>query len=204
MAGVQPIRHVRSAPEGLHEHAMDNLRFIRETMERAGSFTAVPGAGGVIIGLSALAAGALAARQVSSAAWLAVWLLEGALAGSIGVAGAALKSRRVKVPLLSGPGRKFLAGFVPPLATGALLTAVLFRAGMAAVLPGVWLLLYGTGVVSGGASSVKLVPGMGICFMALGAAALFTPPGWGNGLLAGGFGGLHILFGAIIIARYGG
>ena len=81
---------------------------------------------------------------------------------------------------------------------------MLFRAGMAAVLPGVWLLLYGTGVVSGGAASVKVVPGMGICFMALGAAALFTPPGWGNGLLAGGFGGLHILFGAIIIARYGG
>jgi hypothetical protein len=45
---------------------------------------------------------------------------------------------------------------------------------------------------------------MGLCFMVLGAVALFCPPSWGNAFLASGFGGLHILFGAVIARKYGG
>jgi len=99
-------------------------------------------------------------------------------------------------------------GLLPPLFAGALLTAVLLVSGMVAllpgVLPGVWLLLYGTGVVTGGAFSVRTVPVMGLGFMALGAVALLAPPSWGDALLAAGFGGLHLLFGAVIAWRHGG
>ena len=188
----------------MHEHAIDNLQYIRATMERAGSFTAVPGVGGIVLGGTALGVAALAAHIGNAGAWLATWLGEAVLACFIGLAGAARKSHQANLPLRSGPGRKFLVGFAPPLAAGAMLTLVLFRAGLLAALPGTWLLLYGTGVLCGGAASVKAVPVMGICFMALGTAALFAPAGWGNAFLAAGFGGIHILFGILITVKYGG
>src|SRR3977135_2086545 len=109
MASVQPIRRGSPAPIPLHDHAMDNLRYIRETMERAGSFTAVPGIGGMLMGSSALAAAWIASHYTGTA-WLIVWLVEALLAGMIGVAGAALKSRGAQLPMLSGPGRKCVAG----------------------------------------------------------------------------------------------
>jgi hypothetical protein len=92
----------------------------------------------------------------------------------------------------------------PPIIAGGLLTIVLVRAGLTSAIPGVWLLLYGTGVITGGMFSVGAVPAMGLCFMGLGALALFSPPGFANWLMAAGFGGLHLVFGAIIVRKYGG
>lgn len=194
----------RPEPVQLHEHAMDNLRYIRRTLERAGEFTAVPGIGGMLMGSTALVAAWIAGPQTSGARWLTVWLGEAVLALLIGIGAAALKSQRVRIPLLSGPGRKFVAGFAPAMAAGTVLTGVLFRQGTPGLLPGIWLLLYGAGVVSGGAASVRVVPAMGGLFMLAGAAALVLPAASGDLLLAAGFGGLHIIFGTIIAVKYGG
>ncbi len=191
-------------PVEIHAHAMDNLRYIRRTIERAGSFTAVPGLGGVLMGSTALAAAWMAGPGTSSPYWLAVWLGEAALALLIGIIAAAVKSRRAGLPLRSGPGRKFLAGFAPAMLTGCVLSAVMVRGGLSDLLPGTWLLLYGTGVVAGGWASVRIVPLMGACFMALGAAGLLWSAAPGDILLAAGFGGLHIVFGTVIAVRYGG
>jgi hypothetical protein len=193
----------RPQPRELHAHAMENLRYIRETIERAGSFTAVPGLGGVLMGSTALVAAWVAGPAAGGRRLVAVWMAEAIVAAAIGVAGAAWKSHRARQPLLTGPGRKFAAAFSPAMAAGALLTAVLFQHGMIALLPGLWLLLYGTAIVSGGSTSVRVVPLMGLCFMAAGAAALIEPAA-GCVLLAAGFGGLHILFGTIIAVKYGG
>jgi hypothetical protein len=182
---------------------MDNLSFIRSTMERATAFTAVPGWGGVAMGATALGATLLAHGRPASE-WLGVWLSASALALGIGGWTMALKARRGGTSVLSYSGRRFVLSYVPPLAVGALLTLVLVRAGLYGALPGTWLLLYGTGVVTGGAFSVRVVPLMGFCFMALGAIALLVPPVWGEWLMAAGFGGLHIIFGLIIARRYGG
>jgi hypothetical protein len=202
--GSIPARTKSHEPVALHAHAMDNLRFIRETMERAGSFTAVPGVGGMLMGISALGAAVLAARQTQLESWLAVWVAEAIFAVLIGAASAARKARVVKASLLSGPGRKFALGLAPSIFVAALLTAVLYRAGLYAVIPGIWLLLYGTGILSAGAFSVPVVPVMGVCFVALGAIAVFCPLEWSHWFLAAGFGGLHLIFGARIAARYGG
>jgi hypothetical protein len=199
-----PARTKSREPVALHAHAMDNLRFIRETMESAGSFTAIPGRGGILMGLSALSAAVVAAWQPDLARWLAVWLAEAAVAVLIGAVTATQKARAARTPLLSGPGRKFALGLAPPIFVAALLTFVLYQAGLYALIPGTWLMLYGTGILSGGAFSVRIVPVMGVCFLVLGAIALFCPLAWSHWLLAAGFGGLHVVFGALIAARYGG
>jgi len=173
-------------------------------MERAGSFTAVPGTGGILMGATALGAALLADRMTGAGAWLIIWMAAAVVALSLGVIFAARKAHAVKMPLLSGPGRKFVRGLVPPMVAGAILTAALYRAGVPGPIPGAWMLLYGTGVLTGGAASVRVVPVMGMCFMAMGAAALFAPASWGNGLMAAGFGGIHILFGIVITVKYGG
>ncbi|HEY1402727.1 MAG TPA: hypothetical protein VGB05_01230 [Pyrinomonadaceae bacterium] len=200
-----PLRPVEEPePPALHARAMDNLRFIRETMESAASFTAVSGWGQCAIGLTALGAAALAARQTKPGAWLLVWFAEAIV--SLVISGWTMrrKARAAEMPLLSRPGRKLALNFAPPTFVGALLTVALFRAGVVSMIPASWLLLYGAGVVTGGAFSVKIVPVMGLSFMFLGTVALFSPAAWGDAFLAAGFGGLHLIFGVIIARRHGG
>ena len=184
--------------------AMDNLAFIRDTMERAGAFTAVSGWGMVIVGVAALTAASIAARQPTQVAWLNTWLVAAFLAPVIMIAAIVRKARAARLPLMSGAGRKFLLSFSPPMLVGALLTIQLYNLGMYDVLPGLWLLIYGTAVVAGGAFSVRVVPVMGFCFMLAGAIALFTPPATSDILMAAAFGGLHIVFGIPIARRHGG
>lgn len=188
----------------LHDRAMDNLRFIRETMERSGAFTAVPGGGGIAVGLTALAAAVLAARQPTVELWLATWLAEATVALVIGGWALARKAHAANDPILSGPARRFGLSFLPPMIAGGLLTIALYRAGVPHALPATWLILYGAGVATAGAFSVRIVPVMGLCFMLVGAVALFGPAAWGNWCMAAGFGGLHLVFGAIIARKHGG
>ena len=203
MASTNPLPTPRK-PIPIDARAADHLKYIRETMESAAEFTAVPGWGGVAMGVTALAASALAARQSTTRAWLAVWLAEVFVAVAIAASAAATKARRANSSLFSGPGRKFALSFAPPIIVGGLLTYALFQLGATAALPGVWLLLYGTAIVTGGAFSVRAVPIMGLCLMALGATALFAPAQWGNAFMAAGFGVVQMGFGLWIALRYGG
>lgn len=207
MAKIIPFRRPpdeEEPPLELHERAMDNLQFIRRTMERAGSFTAVSGWGQVVIGVTGALAAWLASRQSSADNWLATWAVAAIVAMAIGVVTTAMKARAIGEPIRSGPGRKFILSLAPPLAAGAVLTAVLFHAVGQAVLPGMWLLLYGAGIITAGTNSVRVVPVMGFSLMAVGVAALLSPAAWGDTYMAAGFGGLHVIFGTLIARRYGG
>jgi hypothetical protein len=190
--------------ESLHRAAADNLRYIRSAMERAGAFTAVPGWGGVLMGLVGLGGAFVASRQPDSQRWLLAWVVAALLAVLIGGAAVLVKSKAAGVPFLSRPARQFALSFAPPVFVGALLSAVLYDRGSFDLLPGVWLLLYGTAVITAGTFSVRVVPFMGAIFLLLGVIALFGPAAWGDLLLGAGFGVLHIVFGAIIARRYGG
>jgi len=183
---------------------MDNLRYIRGMMERAGTFTAVSGWGQVIIGFTAIFAALVAARLAFPLARVATWVAEAGIAAGIAVASMAVKAHTANMPLLSGPMRKLVLSFSPAMIVGTVLTAYLVKHGEFAMLPGIWMLLYGAAVVSAGTYSVRSVPVMGSGFMVLGAIALIAPEGWTTPLMIAAFGGLHIVFGVWIARRHGG
>lgn len=192
-------------PEPIHAHAMENIRFIRDAMSRATEFTAVPGWGGVLMGVTAIVTAAISGPPDNSLRWVLVWFADAAVAAAIALVAMTRKARRIGAPLSSAaPAYRFALAYVPPLVAGIVLTPVFATMGLMARLPGCWLLLYGTAVATGGAFSVRVVPLMGFGFMALGVIAFAAPTSWGHWLMAAGFGGLHIGFGLAIARRYGG
>ena len=202
MTRVLPLRPAE--PPEMQARAMDNLQFIRETMEAAATFTAVSGWGTVLIGLTALVAAGLAAATQSTVRWVFIWMCEAVISVGISIYTMSLKSRAAGLPLWSEPARKIVFSFVPPMLVGALLTLVCFEHDLLGLLPGVWMLLYGVGVVAAGTFSVRIVPVMGLAFMVVGTVALFAPASWTTACMAAGFGGLHLFFGALIARRHGG
>ncbi|TMQ72274.1 MAG: hypothetical protein E6K80_03215 [Candidatus Eisenbacteria bacterium] len=200
---MRPAVRPPESPE-LQARALEHLVYIRRTMEEAGSFTAVSGWAQVAIGATALLAAVLAHRQHTPSGWLAVWVVAAVVGAVIAAFGMIHKARAAQASLFAGPARRFGMSFVLPMAAGGLLTFAFDRFGLHRLLPGTWLLLFGTAVACGGAFSVRIVPVMGLCFMALGGLALFAAPGLGDALLAIGFGGLLIGFGMTIARRHGG
>jgi len=194
--------HFMPEPVRIGDHALDNLRYIRETMERAGSFTSIPGWGGFIIGITAIVT-AVVARNMTGGRWLSAWLIEAAIAAVIGFTTMAIKGKRAGVDFTAAPSRRFFASYFAPLIAAAVLTFVLWRGGLFAAMPAMWLLLYGTSFVSSGTFSIRFIPVMGLLYMLLGLAAAVMPDA-GNILMGAGFGGLHLIFGLVIARRYGG
>ena len=205
MATVRPLRPPPTERDpALSDRALDNLRFIRDTMERAGTFTAISGWGIAAVGVVAMVA-AVVARVRPTVEWrVGTWLTTAAVCIALSLAATARKARRTDLSMVSEPAQKLALAFSPAMVVGALLTAALLRIGANDLLPGVWLLLYGTAVVTGGAFSVRIIPVMGVCFMTLGAAALFAPPAIGEWLMVAGFGLVHMGFGIQIARRHGG
>jgi len=188
----------------LHIHAAQDLRFIREMMERSASFTAVPGWGMIGVGGTALIAAGTAMQISGMEKWLILWLGEALVAFTLGLWAMRCKARRAQISLWAGAGGRFMLNLLVPIAAGIPLTVVLFQHEEIGILPSLWLLLYGIGIFTGGAFAVRVVPVMGLCFILTGIVSLFLPAVWANGVLAFGFGGLHLLFGGIIAWRYGG
>ena len=195
-------------PAPLERHARDDLRFIRDTMARASAFSAVPGWGMALVGATALLAAALAPAARARGgpwAWLLAWGIELCVALAISAVAVPLKARAVGEDVRSAPSRRFFKAFAVPALVGGALTLALARAGAWGVLPGSWLALYGCALVAGwGGLTREVVPLMGLAFALLGAAALVLPAGWGDALLATGFGFVHVVFGFHVARRYGG
>ncbi len=199
-----PPQGAPATPDALHAQALDDLRYIRRTMEGAASFTALSGWGVFALGVTAFPAAYLAGRAEVHRVWMLIWLIEALVGVAIGVGTTVRKARRAQEPLFGKPGRRFALTFATPMAAGAILTIPLYYGGMTAILPGMWLLLYGTAFATAGAFSVSTVPVMGLCFMVAGAAALGAPASLGNAFMAAGFGALHLVFGALIARKHGG
>ena len=195
---------VAAQPESVGSHAAENLRFIRHAMERSSAFTAIPGVGGVVMGMIAFAAAGVAARQPTGDRWLLTWLGAAALAAVVGLIMMARKARAAGATLTGSNARRFALGMAAPFVAGAAITYELWAVRTFTAMAPAWLLLYGVGLLTGGQFSVPVVRGIGVCFMTVGIAAILTPPGWGNAWLAIGFGGIQVAFGIYIARNHGG
>ncbi len=204
MRAMPTLRRRHRRPFPIEQHAVADLHFIRETMERTTTLTAIPGWGQVAMGATALGAAVIASRAANGTAWVGIWLVEAVLAVAIGSAAMAFKARAAGLVFRTVAWRRFALSFSLPLLAGGLLTIRLQRAGWLDALPGVWMLAYGVGVASGGAFSVAAVRVMGYAFMALGAVALFAASGARDLWMAAGFGLMHVGFGLWIARRHGG
>jgi hypothetical protein len=191
-------------PTALTDRAAADLAYIRKTMAHAASFTALSGVGFVVVGLGALVTGLAAQALFPAGARLAPWFIDAAVSVGIGLAFTSRKARDAGQSLLSGPFRRFLLGFAPAVATGAVLTLMFLRSGNLRDLPALWLLCYGTGLISGGAFSVRIIPAMGASFMLAGVLAAVVAPVYSDWVMMLGFGGLHLVYGAEIARRHGG
>jgi hypothetical protein len=188
----------------MHERAAESIEFIRETMVRSASFTAVPGQGGVAMGAIGVVAAMVASRTSSWESWLATWLVAATVALPIGLIFTLVKARRHHVALWSASGRRFMQGFLPSIVAGAALTLALVRAGRIELLPPTWLLLYGAGILAGATASISVLTWVGALFMLLGVGSVATTGQWADVWLGAGFGGLQIVFGIIIARKHGG
>lgn len=192
------------SPDALQHRALAHLGFIRDTMAASGTFTAVSGTGTMLAGATGIAAAIASSLPSLQEAWLAIWLLACAVAVATGAIATWRKARRLGAALHHGVGLRFVLSLFPAIVAAAVLTPVLYAAGQQHLLPGVWLMMYGVGVIAGGAFSVRIVPLMGALFVLLGITTFVLPQNWAVAMLGVGFGGLHLIFGLIIARHHGG
>jgi hypothetical protein len=206
MASVAPneVSTRATAPVSIDAGAVAHLRYIRDTMEAAHTFTSVPGKGCIAMGITALVAAVLDSSPGLAPYWLPIWLTAAAIAVLLASFFLFRKARAQGLSLWRGVGRRFFLTLLPALLAGAVMTTALIDSGARELVAGAWLLLYGAGLAASGVFSIGPVMVTGFAFMMLGSLALMLPPSWSTALLAVGFGGLHLVLGTIVSRWHGG
>ena len=191
-------------PVNLQHEAENNLRYIRQAMERAERVSAVSGVGGMAMGFCAFLATAVASMFATLPAQLAVWIGTAFISLLCGAAATWLKARQLHTPLFGDASKRFLTCLVPALMVGAILSWLLWPTPQNILLPAVWMLLYGCGVLAAGTYAAAPVMQMGFCFLGAGLIMTALPAGWENFGLGLVFGGLHLYFGWQVFRNHGG
>ena len=190
-----------NTPVSIETRALGTLAYIRSSIELSGSMV-VPGTAGVLMGSIGILAAIVASTPRWAAHWLSIWVIAGGTAFLVGGALMAREAAQSGHARYLGPVRKFLLCLCPALLAGAVLTFVLWHAGMERLLPGTWLLLYGCAVLSASTvtipSTMRLIGIMGTLFVILGSLGFALPPAEHTALLGLGFGALHIVFGILV------
>jgi hypothetical protein len=202
---ANPNRRAPSTkPTPIDAGAVENLRYIRDTIEAAGTFTTVPGKGCVAMGITALAAAALESVPDLASSWLQVWVGAAIMACAVALFFMEEKAKAQGLSLRRAVARRFFMTLVPAFVAGGVLTAALVDDVGRNSITGLWLLLYGSGLAACGVFAIRAVLAAGLAFMALGTVALGLPAEWAPVILALGFGGLHIALGVVILRDHGG
>lgn len=194
----------RGTTESIGSGAAENLRYIRNTIEAAQTFTTVPGKGCIAMGIAAIAASVLEGIPALSAHWLPIWLTAAVLSCAIALYFMEQKARMQGLSLRRTVATRFFLTLTPAFVAGGILTVALTDIVGRDIIAGIWLLLYGVGIAACGLFSIPVVLIAGFAFMGLGTVALAAPAGWAPWLLGAGFGGIHLLLGGLIVKDHGG
>jgi len=204
VAGPQtPIEPTPPTPIGAS--AADNLRYIRNTIAAANTFTTIPGKGCIAMGIAGLLAALLETLPGLAPHWLPIWLTSAVVSCTVALFFMEKKARRQGMSLLTAAvAQRFFLTLAPAFVAGAILTVALRDQIGRDMIAGIWVLLYGVGVATCGVFSIPIVLIAGLGFMGLGTVMLAAPPDWTTAMLALGFGGIHIALGVVIARDHGG
>jgi hypothetical protein len=202
---MEPAEQLQRAhPESIGRGAAEHLRYIRNTIEAAQTFTTIPGKGCIVMGAAAIVAAMLEAVPALAEYWLSIWLTAAVLSAAVALYFMEQKARSQGLSLRRAVATRFFLTLAPAFVAGGILTVALVDLVGRDVIAGIWLLLYGVGIAACGLFSIPAVLIAGFAFMGLGTVALASPAGWAPYLLGAGFGGVHVLLGALVIRDYGG
>ena len=205
MTSPRPDRRKwRAEPTPLGTSAAENLRYIRDTIEAARTFTTIPGKGCIAMGIAGIVASGLASYPPLAGHWLPIWLIAAVVSCTVALFFMEVKAHKQGLSLRRTVALRFFLTLAPAFVAGGVLTVALENAVGRDVIAGIWLLLYGVGIAACGVFSIPVVLIAGLGFMGLGTVTLASPPEWAPAMLAVGFGGIHILLGAIIARNHGG
>jgi predicted lysophospholipase L1 biosynthesis ABC-type transport system permease subunit len=220
LVNVEEDEESMTAPPAAEE-AQENLRMIRELMERSTKYSTFSGLSGVLVGLIAIAGCAVQAFVLPRywpehpvRGFLINWILVVALALLVDFVLTKRRAPLVGKHIRSRLGKQMILAAAPGLGIGVLTTIVLIPWLMDFVYPA-WMLCYGAAVCAVGIFSQREVRRLGWSFLVTGAVTLlllrFTdlwPYIWersylGLGMTALSFGGFHIIYGLVMWRRGG-
>ena len=197
-------KRVRAEPTPIGHGAAENLRYIRSTIEASQTFTTVPGKGCIAMGLAALLAAGLESVPAIADLWLPIWLIAAVVSCAVALFFMEVKAQAEGLSLRRSVAVRFFLTLAPAFVAGGILTVVLADDVGRDVVAGIWMLMYGVGIAACGVFSIPIVLIAGFAFMGLGTVTFAAPPAWAPALLALGFGGIHLLLGAIVMRDHGG
>lgn len=189
---------------------IDDLRYIRSTMERSGKFLSLSGMSGVIAGLLALAGAAVAYQVVyqgytftgntlADMILIAGIVLVGAV--SFGVYFSFRKAKKTGAKFWMPVTLQLLKDAGVPLAVGGVFSILLIYHNTSFLVASAMLVFYGLALISAGARTYRDIKILGVCEVVIGIlAGIFTQ--YGLFLWALGFGVMHILYGIVLYKKY--
>jgi len=203
MQPAEPLQRARTT-HSIGHGAADHLRYIRNTIDAASTFTTIPGKGCLWMGGAGIVAAGLEAVPALSSRWLPIWLTAAVVSAAIALFYMEEKARSQGLSLRRTVATRFFLTLAPAFVAGGILTVALLDVVGRDVIAGIWLLLYGVGIAACGLFSIPIVLIAGFVFMGFGTVTLAAPASWAPFLLGAGFGGIHLVLGTLIMRDHGG
>jgi hypothetical protein len=198
---------------------LDDLKDIKDIMNRSSRFLSLSGLSGVFAGVFALGGAYLAYGTVYKSqdylgyrqadmstetltTLLLIALATVALAVGVGILLTTREARKSNQKLWDAQTKRLMINLLIPLVTGGILCLMLLLTGYIGFVAPLTLIFYGLALVNASKYTLTEVRSLGLLEIGLGLLAVHFI-GYGLIFWAAGFGVLHIIYGIVMHIRYG-